>query len=254
MIENGLAVEEIEETRSAAATAEELEALARVGFFTRRGYFSDAEVDALEALADRAVAYHNTFPPHLADLYKSISTRDGITFVNEFGDDSDVAAELKAFAMQPRLARMARSIAGEHAAHHCYQIVYKHPHFDRPFPWHQDQTHTPSDRRFFNVWVAISDMTVANGCLWMLPAVGLDQILGYEETPFGYACWPLEGADQGVPIELPRGSIVVNTSWTLHKSGGNTTASTRKAMLTAFLDDRSTQHGEPIRMTPYRSA
>ena len=233
------------------ATAAELEMLHRDGFFTRAGFFTADEIDRIEAVTDRAVAYHNEFPPHLGDLYKQISRKDGITFVNEFGDDSEFAAELKRLAMQPRIVDLARSIAGPRAAHHCYQVVYKHPRYLAPFPWHQDHSHTPSDPRFYNVWIAISDMTVANGCLWMMPGRGLDRLLDYVPTEWGHTCWPLEGEDQGVPVELERGSIVVNTSWTLHKSGGNTTDHARKAILAAFLDDRATAHGESIRMTPY---
>lgn len=233
------------------ATEAELARLARDGYFTRADFFAPAELDQLEQAADAAVAYHDRFPPHLDDVYKQISVRGGVTFVNEFGDDSTPAPELKRFATQPRIVSLARSIAGARAAHHCYQIVYKHPRYDRPFPWHQDHNHTPSDPPFYNVWIALSSMSVDNGCLWMLPGVGLDQILGYHVTPHGHSCWPLEGADQGVPIELARGSIVVNSSRTLHKSGGNRTDGFRKAMLVAFLDSEATAFGRPIRMTPY---
>lgn len=200
------------------------------------------------------MAYHNSFPPHLADRYKEISRRDGITFVNELGDDSPESASLLRLAMQPRLAAFARSVAGRRAAHHCYQIVYKHPRFDQPFPWHQDHIHTPSSSRFYNVWVALSDMTVANGCLWMMPGVGLEQLLPYHLTPYGHSCWPLDDPEQGVPIEIARGSIVVNSSWTLHKSGGNTTAGWRKAMLVAFVDADATVHGRPVRALRYAEA
>jgi ectoine hydroxylase-related dioxygenase (phytanoyl-CoA dioxygenase family) len=236
---------------SGAATRQEMERLTRDGFFTRTDFFSSEEIDRIERVCDRAVAYHNSYPPHLQDLYKNISVRDGITFVNEFGDDSEDAPLLKAFALQPRIIDLARSVAGPLAAHHCYQVVYKHPRYEHPFPWHQDISHTPCEPRFYNVWMAISDMTVANGCLWMLPSVGLDRVLDYVETPHGYTCWPLEGGDQGMPIELKRGSIVVNTSWTLHKSGPNTTDGFRKAILVAFVDERATMRGRPVRMTRY---
>jgi len=236
---------------STAATADELARLQRDGFFTREGFLGADELEQLERICDRAIAYHNGYPPHLDDMYKAISVRDGITFANEFGDDSDVAPMLKAFAMQQKIVDLARSVAGPRAAHHCYQVVYKHPHYDRPFPWHQDTSHTPCEPRFYNVWMAISDMTVANGCLWMLPSVALDRVLDYEETPYGFTCWPLDVSDQGVPIELKRGSIVVNTSWTLHKSGGNTTDMVRKAMLVAFVDERALMRGQPVRVTRY---
>jgi phytanoyl-CoA dioxygenase PhyH len=235
-----------------AVTADERERLRRDGFFTRSGHFSSAEVDALEAAADAAVAYHNTFPVHLADIYKEISHKDGITFVNEFGDDSQAAGELRRLALGPRIAAMARSLAGPRAAHHCYQVVYKHPHYERPFPWHQDQIHTPSDRPFFNIWVALSAMTEANGCLRVRPGVGLDEILPYHPTPYGHSCWPLD--DAGQAVEMTRGSILVVTGRTLHMSGPNRTDGLRKAILFVFMEEGAMARREPVRLRPYPEA
>jgi hypothetical protein len=241
-------------SESRVATAEEFERLHREGYFMRGEYFSPAEIDVVEDAADRAVAFHNGRVREVKSMYDEVSTKDGIRFVNEFADDCPYAPVLGNFARQPKIVDFARSIAGPRAAHHCYQLVYKYPQFRNPFPWHQDHMHTPADRHFYNMWIALSDMYVQNGCLRVLPRIGLDSVLEYHDTPYGKSCWPLEGASQGVPMEMKRGSIFVITSHTLHASGPNYTDNFRKAMLVAFLDADATVYGKPVRCTPYDEA
>jgi ectoine hydroxylase-related dioxygenase (phytanoyl-CoA dioxygenase family) len=101
------------------------------------------------------------------------------------------------------------------------------------------------------MWIALSDMSVENGCLWVLPGIGLGEVLEYRDTPYGKSCWPLDHPNQGVPMEMERGSIFVITSHTLHKSGANRTGRMRKAMLLAFVDRQASVLGQPVRCTPY---
>jgi hypothetical protein len=231
-------------------TAPELEELRVAGYFVRRHFVPTAEADELERAADRAVDFHERRPGHMSHVSKP----GRMTFVNQLGDDSDAADELRDLAMRPRIAGLAREVAGPRAAHYCYQVVYKHPGHHEPFCWHQDFVHTPSTPGFFNVWVALSDMTVANGCLRVLPGRGLDEVLPYHETPYGHSCWPLDHPDQGVPVEIERGSIFVVTCRTLHMSGPNTTDRPRKAILFAFMEQGAVARGAPVPLTPYRSA
>ena len=234
------------------ATAEERRQLARAGYFVRHSFFSRQEIDQVESAADQAIRYHNDrYDDAENSVYRSVSVKDGITFVNQAADRSGVTGPLDSFSMREPVARFARSVTGDGAAHHCWQLVYKHPRFEQTFPWHQDHIHTPTDRHFYNMWIALSDMSVENGCLWVLPGVGLNEILEYHDTPHGKSCWPLDHPDQGVPMEMERGSIFVITSHTLHKSGGNRTGTMRKAMLLAFVDRAASVMGRPVRCMPY---
>jgi len=235
------------------ATEAEVKKLKSEGYFVRERFFTGTELDRVEELADRAIAFHNQCLDGEPTTYSSVSVKDGIVFANQLADDSDAGAELLSFALQPRFASFARSVAGPDAAHHCWQIVYKFPHFTSPFPWHQDHTHTPADRPFYNIWIALSDMSAENGCLRVLPGVALDQVLQYHPTPFGMSCWPLDDPNQGIPMEMERGSVFVVTSHTLHMSGGNYTDGYRKALLLVLVDRNAVVHGRPVRSIPYDS-
>lgn len=233
------------------ATPGEVEKLLKNGFFIRRRFFAPHELDEVEQTADKAVAYYNQHRRDAQDMYNEVSRKDGIIFVNEFIDESGMHDAMMRFALQPRIAEFARAIIGPRAAHHCYQIVYKFPQYHHPFPWHQDHIHTPANHSFFNMWIALSDMSVKNGCLRVLPKIGLDTVFEYHDTPYGKACWPLDDPNQGVPMEMERGSIFVITSRTLHASGGNYTDDFRKAMLLCFIDEEATVYNQPVRMTRY---
>lgn len=232
----------------AAATPAELQSLSTDGFFIRRDMFDAQTMAAIETLGDAAVDLHNA---EVDD--SSISKKNRITFVNSGGDRSPSAAGLLQFSLQPRVAALARSVAGPDAAHFAYQLVYKHPHNPDVFPWHQDDSYTASDRGYFTLWLAISDATIPNGCLRVLTGESLDRLRDFEMTPLGRTCWPLDHPNQGTPVELKRGDAVIFTSKMIHSSGANTTDHFRKALIVAFIDQKatSTRTGEPYKTLPY---
>jgi phytanoyl-CoA hydroxylase len=224
--------------------------LDREGYAVLRGFMPPDEVAALTGTCDAVIDWQAVHPPRMPEVTRP----GGITFVNEQVAEPEHAEALRRIGLGPRFAALAHSVIGERAGHYLWQVVYKHAGFDEPFCWHQDHIHTPTQRCFYNVWVALSDMTVENGCLWVLPGVGLDRILDYVDTPYGPSCWPLDHPKQGVPIEIPRGHALVVTSRTLHKSGGNRTAGTRKAVLFAFMEQGAVAHGRLVRLHPYEIA
>ena len=219
------------------------------GYARIAGFAPADEVDSLEAACDQVVAWQERNPSRMPEV-----NRPGrMTFVNELVAEPHHAEEIRAYGVGPRVARVARTIVGERARHYIWQVVYKHGGYQDPFCWHQDHLHTPTDRRFFNIWVALSDMTVENGCLWVMPDVSLDTLRGYEQTPYGRTCWPLDDPDQGLPMEMQRGDALVVTSYTLHKSTGNSTDQMRKAVLFAFMDADAEVDGKPVPLHEYQS-
>jgi phytanoyl-CoA hydroxylase len=146
---------------------------------------------------------------------------------------------------------MARAMGGPDAAHCCYQLVYKFAHHDREMGWHQDEVQTPADPPFFNMWVALNDMDVDNGCLWTMPGKALDRVLPHGPSPEGKSAWPLDDPDQGIPLPMRRGDVCMMGSKTLHKSGGNTSDRMRKAMLIIFMDRNARIHGHTVPTIAY---
>jgi phytanoyl-CoA hydroxylase len=172
-------------------------------------------------------------------------------FVNELYDDSRARDEIRRFCLRDSIRDMARSLAGDNVAHCCYQFVYKYSKYDKPFAWHQDEINTPANPMFYNMWIALNEMDVDNGCLWALPQISLDRVLPHAESPFGLSGWSLDDPNQGVPLRMRRGDICLMGSKTMHKSSPNISERSRKAMLIIFMDRDAVIAGRTVPTTPY---
>jgi hypothetical protein len=213
------------------------------GYFVIPGLFTVPEMAAFEVDADRAVDRGK-------DADDGISKPGRIAFVNS-GNYASADPKLLAFSTQPRIANVARAVAGADAAFFSYQLVYKFGNNPDPFPWHQDDSYTRSNNGYFTIWLAISDATISNGCLWVRAGKSLDKIVPSFKTNLGNVCWSMNDPDQGEPVELKRGDAVVFTSFLMHKSGGNSTPQTRKGLIVTFLDHHSTIGGTLFPFLPF---
>lgn len=92
--------------------------------------------------------------------------------------------------------------------------------------WHQDELYIPTrDRSLTGLWIALDDATIENGCLWAIPgshrrgilwpqAVTDDDRFDCAAESYGFPY----SDDDAVPLEVPRGSIVVFNGYLLHRS------------------------------------
>lgn len=113
------------------------------------------------------------------------------------------------------------------------QLVTKPCRADVRVPWHQDQAYADLDRDFLTCFLALEDITVDNGCLWMLP--GSHWRGPVEHVAAGYLLEVAEPiTEQGVPVPLAKGSLVAFSSLLIHRSGGNTGDGLRRAWMVQF--------------------
>ena len=128
----------------------------------------------------------------------------------------------------------------------CYnQAVIKprtDPGIDNAFAWHQD-THYAlgntgaeawdrdimlDDARTFQSWVAISDTSLANGTLQVLPGSHRDGFPEYRPVRPGHGELAAQVDTAGaVPVELQAGQMLVFSGLLLHASGPNHGGETR---------------------------
>jgi ectoine hydroxylase-related dioxygenase (phytanoyl-CoA dioxygenase family) len=113
--------------------------------------------------------------------------------------------------------------------------VYKKPDKPRRFPWHQDTGYTYVEpQHYLTCWVALTDVTVANGCPWVLPGVHRGgTLLHHWVDPIGWECLSAE-PDGAVAAEVPAGGAVVFSSLTPHLTGPNMTDAVRKAYIVQY--------------------
>ena len=143
---------------------------------------------------------------------------------------------LRAFCASPLFADLCHDLVGPDVRLYWDQAVYKQPHGAEPVLWHQDNGYTYVEpQAYLTCWVAITDATLDNGCVWVLPGVHRAGTLAHRATPIGYQC--AENPEGAVPVSVRAGSIVVFSSLTPHATGHNVTADVRKAYIVQFAPD-----------------
>ncbi|MBI3971074.1 MAG: phytanoyl-CoA dioxygenase family protein [Chloroflexi bacterium] len=123
------------------------------------------------------------------------------------------------------------------------QIQYKPPTVGTATRWHQDfpawPVLTPPDQ--CTAWVALDDVTVANGCLRFVPGShrwGAHQGLGTNDdfSPrYDPAQLPPDARVRVSLVEVPRGGISFHHAMTWHGSAPNPTPAHRRAIAVHYM-------------------
>jgi phytanoyl-CoA hydroxylase len=114
--------------------------------------------------------------------------------------------------------------------------IFKQPHFGGEVTCHQDSTYLfVKDQPITGLWFALEDATMQNGCLWAIPGGHQTPLKSrmirdrnnhvctqvYDDTP-----WAME---KMIPLEVPRGSLVVLHGLLPHMSKENVSDKSRHA-------------------------
>src|SRR6267143_2719956 len=120
--------------------------------------------------------------------------------------------------------------------------IFKQPHIGGEVSCHQDSTFLYTERQnIVGLWFALEDATLANGCLWAIPAgqkLGLKQrwrreLAGMYFETYNSEPWP---EDQLVPLEVTKGSLVLLHGLLPHKSLANRSSRSRHAYTLHLID------------------
>lgn len=212
-------------------TKDRLERFRKQGYFVISDAFSPDEVEAAEAL----ISAHAR--RHMEQLH--VTGAQGISRPNEIQFTAHLARQdtaIFSFATQPKLVRLAETLLGARVRLYWDQSVYKHPETPREFPWHQDNGYTPIDpEQYLTCWIALTESTIENGCIWVMPGSHARGIRPHLESPIGKVGY--SGTDPGQPVPLPKGGMAVFSSLLLHRSGPNRTREqVRKGYIVQFCD------------------
>lgn len=123
--------------------------------------------------------------------------------------------------------------------------VFKQPYIGGEVTCHQDATFLfVKNRPITGLWFALEDATVKNGCLWAIPGAHKGRLKSrmmrdshdhvameiYDDTP-----WPLK---EMVPLEVPRGSVIVLHGLLPHMSKENISSRSRHAYTLHIMSGR----------------
>lgn len=164
-------------------------------------------------------------------------------------------ADLLRWILDPRWESVATAVLGPDVRVLRQQVVTKAASCPATVPWHQDDAYGRVGATFVTGFVALDDMTVDNGCLRVLSGAHLDG--PREHRRAGYLLEiPGLTPDDGEPIPLRRGDVLVFASMLPHFSGGNVTTGNRPAWMVQFCpaDAIDTRTGEPVAGCPLVAA
>ncbi len=253
-------------------TAEMREAYARDGFLVLEDMIAAADCDALMARAEELVEAFD--PGEVASIFSTrgqvhgrddyfLASGDKIRFffeeeafdaagnlrqdkrlsINKIGHaQHDLDPVFARFSRLPQLAALAGDLELAEPLLLQSMYIFKQPRIGGEVGWHQDSTFLFTEPlSVTGLWFALEDATLENGCLWALPGghagplrerwrrtgnkLVMEQL---DATP-----WDESGA---VPLEVPKGSLVVLHGKLPHGSAPNRSARSRHAYTLHLID------------------
>ncbi|HLK59542.1 MAG TPA: phytanoyl-CoA dioxygenase family protein [Chthonomonadaceae bacterium] len=204
---------------------------AEKGYFVLENVFTTQEMDML---AEAIEAFQRRHEEALAAKggTEGISRAGEITFTAFLAEQDET---IRAFCLRPEFVAITTQLLSPDTDLYWNQSVFKGPDGSSQFPWHQDDGYTPVDPSpYLTLWLALNDATEENGCISVLPGSHKRGLVPHRPSPIGLICHELDDPDQGVRVPVKAGSMAVFSSLTMHKSGVNRTAGTRKAYVIQY--------------------
>jgi len=134
------------------------------------------------------------------------------------------------------LVAISRQLIGAEVDCFLSQFIFKNPGAWGQ-PWHQDEFYFPFDRHpQVGFWLAVSDATLENGCLYVLPGSHRDPV--HEHVPdrrpnanVGYLEIVDRETTEAIPVQMRAGDLLVFHSRLMHCSSNNESDAPRAAMV-----------------------
>jgi ectoine hydroxylase-related dioxygenase (phytanoyl-CoA dioxygenase family) len=145
------------------------------------------------------------------------------------------------FADDPAITALAAELLGTDDVD-CFlsQFIFKNPGAWGQ-PWHQDSYYFPfdPDDPVVGVWVAVTDATLENGCLHVLPGSHREPIHDHEpdrrpKANYGYVEIVDHDMTASTPVLMTAGDVLVFHSHLMHRSTDNESDGIRAAMVYHF--------------------
>jgi hypothetical protein len=232
------------EPRSTTLTAAEISLFRERGYHIHGRVFTDAEVAALNAAADRVIA--GSYDKGRAPDEVGYSRTDPLAVIkidNTWKADST----LEGAVFSPRLGHIASQLIGAPSIRMWHdQLLDKPPFGGRVVTYHQDWAYWQmiAECETVTCWIALDDVVDRSGPMvflegthklgiWAVP----DGITGDDEQR---PRLPAGAEPREVPVVIPRGSVSFHHGLLLHGSGRNFSPFRRRALVSHVMSGQCT--------------
>ncbi len=222
--------------RSGFLTESQIDSYNLNGYFVAEDVIAIDQIENLTVELDKLSKETDGFLKTLENDRLSIAESGAIIF----GIHPCVHYELaREFVSNEPFTHIVHDLIGPNVRLYWDQIVYKQTEKPRRFPWHQDNGYGfVEPQQYLTCWVPLVDVTIENGCPWIVPKVHKLGTLHHKYMePLGYECFT--DHPESIPVEAKAGSIVIFSSLTPHMTGPNLTEETRKAYIIQYAPDGS---------------
>jgi ectoine hydroxylase-related dioxygenase (phytanoyl-CoA dioxygenase family) len=229
-----------------ALSDRQIETYRRDGFMKVEGLLNPSEVAIWREAIDQAVAERGRLPDGGDMRFDGDGYYDNVFTqrINLWQTHPKVAA----LSLEPRLGEMACRLEGLRSVRIWHdQALYKKAwanptnfHLDNPY-WSFQSRHATT------AWVALSESTLQNGCLYFLPGAHRDA--RFDNVDLGpsmgglFDVYPEWSRIEATPVELAPGDCTFHNGLAPHAAGPNLTPHTRRAFAVIFMPEGSTFNG-----------
>jgi ectoine hydroxylase-related dioxygenase (phytanoyl-CoA dioxygenase family) len=143
------------------------------------------------------------------------------------------------FIHRPEVSNLLGHLLGDDVDCFSSNFIFKSPGALGQ-PWHQDAWyHRMEPSNQISAWLAVTETTIDNGTLWLLPGSHREPVHAVEPDPRpgarpGYVAITDHDMEAGIPLLLDPGDLVLFGFNTMHRSTDNLTDTPRAAMLYHF--------------------
>jgi ectoine hydroxylase-related dioxygenase (phytanoyl-CoA dioxygenase family) len=218
---------------ASSITSEHVRQFRDEGFFILEQVVSPSDLETLRGECQRLIDERDREMERLGVDKLDLDHRGSRYFVHAY----DTSPAVRRFLLSDLMAQIAKATLGENVYLFNEQYVVKAAERGMKFGWHQDSGFIDyAHRPYLTCWIALDDVTEANGTVYLLPysRAGTRDVVEHlrdQETNdlIGYF-----GDDPGEPVVVPAGSIACFSSTLFHRSGPNTTDRMRRIYLAQY--------------------
>lgn len=235
-------------------------AFERDGFVRLEGFADSSVCDAMLArvveLARAAAAGHDISPAF-------VTPEQQADFADREADPEQLASKIFRLARDPVFHAFATSEPVvdlvsdvlDTADIDCFlsQFIFKNPGAWGQ-PWHQDSYYFPFEpaRPIVGVWLAVTEATLENGCLHVLPGSHHAPVATHvpdtrPNANYGYVEIVDHDMSGSVPVCMQPGDLLLFDSHLMHRSTDNQTSGIRAAMVYHYALAGSVDHTERLK-------
>jgi ectoine hydroxylase-related dioxygenase (phytanoyl-CoA dioxygenase family) len=219
------------------------------GFFVLEGAVPPGDLDTLRGECRRFIDERDREMDRLGVDTIDLDHRGSRYFVHAHGKSPAV----ERFLSSDLMVQVAQAALGDTVYLFNEQYVVKAAEQGMKFGWHQDSGFIDHPHRpYLTCWIALDDVTEANGTVYLLPysRAGTRDVVEHARDAESNDLVGYTGDDPGDPVIVPAGSIACFSTTLFHRSGPNTTDQVRRVYVAQYsAEPILTEDGsQPLRL------